>query len=163
MKVELSDDVANYLFNQKRGDLLRLEKSYGLKIQILGQPGLPVQQFNVDFSRGALSSRVEKVHPEKGIPPQPERGEERVTPDEADRLAIEELKKETKESLLKKFLWPPSLWRGIRKPAPPPHPPHLHPRLVPFQGVAQRALHLLVVLSFVHVDEVDDHQTSQVA
>jgi ribonuclease E len=125
VKVELSDDVANYLFNQKRGDLLRLEKSYGLKIQILGQPGLPVQQFNVDFSRGALSSRVEKIHPEqKEISGQEKGGDERVTPEEADRLAIEKLKKETKESLLKKFLWPPSLWRGIRRPPPPPHPPH---------------------------------------
>ncbi|HEX9156874.1 MAG TPA: ribonuclease E/G, partial [Syntrophales bacterium] len=125
VKVELSDDVANYLFNQKRGELLRLEKSYGLKIQILGQPGLPVQQFNVDFSRGALSSRVEKIHPEqKGISGQEKGGDERATPEEADRLAIEKLKKETKESLLKKFLWPPSLWRGIRRPPPPPHPPH---------------------------------------
>ncbi len=47
-----------------------------------------------------------------------------MTPEEADRLAIEELKKETKEGFLKKFLWPPSLWKGIRKPSSPPHPSH---------------------------------------
>ena len=45
---------------------------------------------------------------------------EKVTPEEADRLAIEELKKETKEGFLRKFFWPPALWRGIRKPSAPP-------------------------------------------
>jgi ribonuclease E len=125
VKVELSDEVANYLFNQKRGELLRLERLYRLKIQIIGQPGLPVHQFNVDFSRGELPSRVEKIHREpKGVSALSEGREEKVTPEEADRLAIEEWKKETKEGFLKKFLWPPSLWRGIRKPSSPPHPSH---------------------------------------
>ena len=125
VKIELSDEVANYLFNQKRGELLRLEKLYRLKIQIIGQPGLPVHQFSMDFSRGELPSRVEKVQREaKGVTASSESGTEKVTPEEADRLAIEELKKETKEGFLKKFLWPPSLWRGIRKPSSAALPSH---------------------------------------
>jgi hypothetical protein len=47
---------------------------------------------------------------------------EKVSPEEADRLAIEELRKETKESLLKKFFWPPSFWRGIFKTPSPSSP-----------------------------------------
>jgi len=141
VKVELSDEVANYLFNQRRAELLRLEKVYRLKIQIIGQPGLPVHQFNVDFSRRNLPSRAEKVYKEpKGSSPFPGEREEKGTPEEADRLAIEELKKETKESLLKKFLWPPALWREIRRgSSPPPEPapsPPSEPR-EPSEGPGQ--------------------------
>jgi len=116
VKVELPDEVATYLLNQKRAELVRLEKQYTLKIQIIGQPGLPSHQYNLEFSRGESLPHSEKT-PEKTT----ER-EGKVSPEEADRLAIEELKKETKESLLKKFFWPPSLWRGIRKAVPPPQP-----------------------------------------
>lgn len=137
VRVELSDEVANYLFNQKRGELLQLEKLYGLRIQIIGQPGLPVHQFNLDFFRGELPSRVEKTHREpKGAAALPKGKEERVTPEEADRLAIEELKKETKAGFLRKFFWPPSLWRGIRKPTVPPSPsaPSSEKEALPTQG-----------------------------
>ncbi len=123
VKVELSDEVANYLFNQKRGELLRLEKLYGLKIQIIGQPGMPGHQFHIDFSRGELSPRTEKGREPKEAFFGEEAKREKVTSEEADRLAIEELKKETKESILKKFFWPPSLWKGIRKTSPPSHTP----------------------------------------
>ncbi|MDI6753625.1 MAG: Rne/Rng family ribonuclease [Thermodesulfobacteriota bacterium] len=116
VKVELPDEVATYLLNQKRAELVRLEKQYALKIQIIGQPGLPSHQYNLEFSRGESLPHSEKT-PEKTT-----EIEGKVSPEEADRLAIEELKKETKESLLKKFFWPPSLWRGIRKSVPPPQP-----------------------------------------
>lgn len=116
VKVELPDEVAIYLLNQKRAELVRLEKQYALKIQIIGQPGLPSHQYNLEFSRGESLPHSEKT-PEKTT-----EIEGKVSPEEADRLAIEELKKETKESLLKKFFWPPSLWRGIRKSVPPPQP-----------------------------------------
>jgi ribonuclease E len=123
VRVELPEEVATYLLNQKREELFRLEKVYGLKIQIAGQPGLPPHQINTDFTRGE-SSRAERIpQKRKEVTSSPEVRPERVTPEEADRLAIEELKKETKESFLKKFFWPPSFWRGIMKPSAPSTPP----------------------------------------
>lgn len=119
VKVELPDEVATYLLNQKRAELFRLEKQYGLKIQIIGYPGLPSHQYNLEFARRDTLPRSEKTSEklkEPVIPP--EEAEGKVSPEDADRLAIEELKKETKEGFIKKFFWPPSLWRGIRKPAP---------------------------------------------
>ncbi|MBI5968469.1 MAG: ribonuclease E/G [Deltaproteobacteria bacterium] len=120
VKVELSDEVATYLLNQKRGELFRLEKQYNLKIQIIGQPELPSHQFNLVFSRQESIPRIVKSpdKPEEFLAPLEEQ-EGKVSQEEADRLAIEELKKETKESLLKKFFWPPSFWRGIRKTSTP--------------------------------------------
>jgi len=124
VKVEMPEEVATYLLNQKRAELFRLEKQYGLKIQIVGQIGLPSHEYNIEFSR-----KEPQPHPESGqgkpadsLAPLGGK-EEKVSQEEADRLAIEELKKETKESLLKKFFWPPSFWRGIRKASPPPSPP----------------------------------------
>jgi ribonuclease E len=126
--VEVPDEVATYLLNQKRTDLVRLEKLYDLKIQIIGQPGLPSHQYHLEFSH-----RESQPHSEK-TPAQP--GEsllssaspgDKVSPEEADRLAIEELRKETKESLLKKFFWPPSFWRGIFKTPSPSSPIRSHP------------------------------------
>src|SRR5512136_959186 len=49
VRVELPEEVATYLLNQKREELFRLEKIYGLKLQIAGQPGLPHHQINIDF------------------------------------------------------------------------------------------------------------------
>jgi ribonuclease E len=122
VRVELPEEMATYLLNQKREELFRLEKIYGLKLQIVGQPGLPHRQIHIEFTRGEIS-RGAKPSPKKREGPR--RGEgypEKVTPEEADRLAIEELKKETKEGFLKKFLWPPALWRGILKPSASPPP-----------------------------------------
>jgi len=124
VKVELSDEVATYLLNQKRGELFRLEKQFHLKIQIIGQPELPSHQFNLVSSRQESSPQSEKApdKPEEFLTSLEERPE-RVSPEEADRLAIEELKKETKEGLLKKFFWPPSFWRAVRKTSAPGHLP----------------------------------------
>ena len=121
VRVELPEEVATYLLNQKREELFRLEKLFGLKIQIAGHPGLPHHRTHISFHRGECSIRPDKTHretKEAGLPPDARRT--RVTSEEADRLAIEELKKETKESFLKKFFWPPSLWREIWKPSSPP-------------------------------------------
>ena len=134
VRVDVPDEVAHYLLKQKRDELFRLEKLYGLKIQIAGQPGLPYQRINIDFSRKE-ACRPERPAREKKEAASPASGHpERVSPEEADRLAIEELKKETKESLLKKFLWPPSLWRGIRKSSPPSAPPEQVP---PAEGATE--------------------------
>ena len=103
VKVELPDEVATYLLNQKRAELFRLEKQSGLKIQISGQPGLPSHQFNLEFVRNdAQGGRGENA-------------EGSGNPEDPDRQAIEELKEETKEGFLKKYFWPPAIWRGIRK------------------------------------------------
>jgi ribonuclease E len=120
VRVQLPDEVATYLQNQKREELIRLEKVYGLKIQILGQPGLPHHEIDIDFTRRE-TARGERVPLKKTEGTMiGESRPEKVTPEEADRLAIEELKKETKEGFLRKFFWPPALWRGIRKPSAPP-------------------------------------------
>jgi ribonuclease E len=111
VKVELPDEVATYLLNQKRAELFRLEKQYGLKIQISGQPGLPSHQFNLEFVR-------KDAHGERGEEP-----EGKSPGEDPDRRAIEELKEETKESFIKKYLWPPSILRGFMKSSnPPPRP-----------------------------------------
>ena len=64
VKVELPDEVATYLLNQKRAELFRLEKQYGLKIQISGQPGLPSHQFNLEFVRKDASRGDAAENPE---------------------------------------------------------------------------------------------------
>jgi hypothetical protein len=122
--VVLPDEVATYLLNQKRAEIFRLEKQYDLKIQIIGQPGLPSHQYNLEFARRESLPRPETAldKPAGPLLP-PEVWEGKDFSEEADRLAIEELKKETKESLLKKFFWPPSFFRGIRKAPPPLSPP----------------------------------------
>ena len=134
VRMDLPEGVAHYLLKQKREELFRLEKVYGLKIQIVAQPGLPQHRINIDFSRKEASRPERPPREKKETVPFAQDHPERVGPEEADRLAIEELKKETKESLLKKFLWPPSLWRGIRKPSAPPAPPDHAP---PSKGTAE--------------------------
>ena len=128
VKVEVPDEVATYLLNQKRTDLVRLEKQYDLKIQIIGQPGLPSHQYHLEFSPRESQPRSEKTpaQPGESLLSSASPGD-KVSPEEADRLAIEELRKETKESLLKKFFWPPSFWRGIFKTPSPSSPMSSHP------------------------------------
>ena len=123
IRVELPEEVATYLLNQKRAELFRLERQYGLKIQIIGQPGMPSHEYHLDFSRKDTLPQEETVEkPKESLPPLEEQ-QRKASSEEADRQAIEELKEETKESFLKKFFWPPSLWKGIRKTSPPAPPP----------------------------------------
>ncbi len=110
--MELPDEVATYLLNQKRSTLLRLEKIYGLTIQIIGRSDLLSHQYNLTFARKETPLPKEGVG-EKGTIPQAEAAP-KVSQEDADRMAIEELKKETKESFLKKLFWPPSFWKSSR-------------------------------------------------
>ena len=128
IKVELPEEVATYLLNQKRAELFRMEKQYGLKIKIIGQAGLPSHEYHLDFSRKEHLPGQEKPieKPKEPLPP-PEDRERKASSEEADRLAIEELKKETKEGFLRKFFWPPSLWKGIRKASSSAPPPAIAP------------------------------------
>jgi ribonuclease E len=123
VKAELPKEVATYLLNQKKGGLFRLEKQYGLKIQILGQPGIPSDQSNIEFISKESPSRPERllVKTKESCTAEEETAEN-TTPEDADLQAIEKMKEETKESFLRKFFWPPSFLRGIRK-----HPPALEP------------------------------------
>jgi ribonuclease E len=118
VKVQIPEEVATYLLNQKRSELLRLEKMYGLEIQIIGRPGMLSRQSNIEFFHGKSSIQLESaLERTDAAPSSPGDLAQRVSSEEADRLAIEELKKETKESFFKRYLWPPSFWRGIRKSA----------------------------------------------
>ncbi|MBI4495526.1 MAG: Rne/Rng family ribonuclease [Deltaproteobacteria bacterium] len=117
VRAEVPEEVATYLLNQKREELLHLEKQYGLKIQIIGLPGVPSHFHNLEFGRKESPARLEVPEKPVEIPVTREEREEKSL-EEADRQAIEELKEETKEGLLKKFLWPPSFWRGIRRSSP---------------------------------------------
>ncbi len=142
VRVELPDEVATYLLNQKRAELFRLEKQYGLKIQIIGQAGLPIHQYHLDFSRkDALTLQEKPLEKPKELRAPLEERERKASSEEADHLAIEELKKETKEGFLKKFFWPPSLWRGIRKSSSHASPPIMAPedRVPPEQGPEDKA------------------------
>lgn len=112
MRMELPDEVATYLLNQKRSTLLHLEKLYGLTIQIIGRPDLLSHQYHLTFARKEAPLPKEEIL-EKPFAP-PEEGLPKVSLEEADRIAIEELKKETKESFLKKLFWPPSFWKSSR-------------------------------------------------
>jgi ribonuclease E len=117
VKAQIPEEVSTYLLNQKRSELLRLEKSYGLKIQIIGQPGMLSRQSTIECHRGKSSIHLEPELEKTSTSPQsPGQIAEKVSSEEADRLAIEEMKNETKESFFKRYLWPPSFWRGIRKP-----------------------------------------------
>jgi hypothetical protein len=113
VRVEVPGEVATYLLNQKRAELLRMEKQYRLKVQIVGQTGMPRQQYNLEFSHREAPPQLEKAPGEMTDSPPPEA--ERVSPEDADIQAIEELKNETKESLLKRLFWPSSFWRSQKK------------------------------------------------
>lgn len=113
VRVEVPGEVATYLLNQKRAELLRMEKQYRLKVQIVGQTGMPRQQYNLEFSHREAPPKLEKAPGEVTDSPPPEA--ERISPEDADIQAIEELKNETKESVLKRLFWPPSFWRSQKK------------------------------------------------
>lgn len=112
LRMELPDEVATYLLNQKKSTLLRLEKIYGLTIQIVGLADLLSHQYNLHFTRKEAPLPKEGII-EKGVI-SPAEAAPKVSLEDADRLAIEELKKETKESFLKKLFWPPSFWKSGR-------------------------------------------------
>lgn len=116
LRMELPDEVATYLLNQKRSSLLYLEKLFGLKIEIVGRADLLSHQYNLTFSRRELPGGKGEIPKPSGSPEPPSSPERdrKVSLEDADRLAIEELKKETKESFLKKLFWPPSFWKSSR-------------------------------------------------
>ncbi len=44
-------DVANYLLNQKRSEIIRIENEYGVKINISGMIGVLLGQFNIEVEK----------------------------------------------------------------------------------------------------------------
>jgi len=45
----LPPEVANFLLNQKRKDLLALEEQYHVKITLTAKPGLPLEEIQLDY------------------------------------------------------------------------------------------------------------------
>jgi len=57
----LPSEVANYLHNRKREELLKIERDCGVKIDITGQFGIPVNSFSIEVVKGeALPVEAEK-------------------------------------------------------------------------------------------------------
>jgi hypothetical protein len=53
----LPPEVANFLLNQKRKELLALEEQYHVKIILTAQPGLPLEEIQLEY-----------IKPESGEP-----------------------------------------------------------------------------------------------
>ncbi|MGQ9688090.1 MAG: Rne/Rng family ribonuclease [Desulfobaccales bacterium] len=49
VRAQLPPEVANFLLNQKRKELLALEEQYNLKITLTAQPGLPLEEMQVEY------------------------------------------------------------------------------------------------------------------
>lgn len=58
--VLLSQEIANYLLNQKREDILKIERAHDVEIFITGQPGIPVDSFNIEVTKREGDVRHEK-------------------------------------------------------------------------------------------------------
>lgn len=112
LRMELPDEVATYLLNQKRSTLMRLEKIYGLTLQIIGRSDLLSHQYNLSFVRKEVPLPKEGILEKEAA--SPAEAVPKISLEDADRMAIEELKKETKDSFLKKLFWPPSFWKSSR-------------------------------------------------
>ncbi|MDH3976058.1 MAG: Rne/Rng family ribonuclease [Deltaproteobacteria bacterium] len=61
----LPSEVANYLQNRKRQELLKIEKDCKIKIEITGQSGIPVNSYNLEISRKEVPAEPEKEAPVK--------------------------------------------------------------------------------------------------
>ena len=72
LKVTLPYGVSDYLLNQKRMELSKLESSYDMTIYISGDPDMPWDDVRI---QGTERSAVADIHPEaeNGEPPKPER------------------------------------------------------------------------------------------
>lgn len=49
--VLLPAEIAEHLLNNKREDILKIEKDYDVKVFIKGQPGIPVNSYNLETTR----------------------------------------------------------------------------------------------------------------
>lgn len=68
----LPSEVANYIQNRKRWELLKIEKDCRIKIEITGQAGIPVNSYNLEISRREIVPE-----PEKEIPSRTEEAEKK--------------------------------------------------------------------------------------
>jgi ribonuclease E len=65
VKAVLPMDVANYLLNQKRKEIARLEEEYGLDIHLTGNPAARQNEYEMEFIKREFLSEV-FPGPEKG-------------------------------------------------------------------------------------------------
>ncbi|MDT8317935.1 MAG: Rne/Rng family ribonuclease [bacterium] len=63
----LPSEVANYLNNRKRWELLKIEKDCDVKLEVSGQSGIPVNNFNLEVTKKYREADTEKAEPDKEI------------------------------------------------------------------------------------------------
>lgn len=63
----LPSEVANYLNNRKRWELLKIEKDCDVKLEVSGQSGIPVNNFNLEVTKKYREAEPEKTGPAKEI------------------------------------------------------------------------------------------------
>jgi len=63
----LPSEVANYLNNRKRWELLKIEKDCDVKLDVSGQSGIPVNNFNLEVTKKYREAEPEKEGPDKEI------------------------------------------------------------------------------------------------
>ena len=73
----LPSEVANYLQNRKRWELLKIEKDCKIKIEITGQAGIPVNSYNLEISRREIVTEPEKTVLQKTTPAKKEETEKK--------------------------------------------------------------------------------------
>lgn len=61
----LPSEVANYLNNRKRWELLKIEKDCDVKLEVSGQSGIPVNNFNLEVTKKYTEAESEKTGPDK--------------------------------------------------------------------------------------------------
>ncbi len=61
----LPSEVANYLNNRKRWELLKIEKDCNVKLEVSGQSGIPVNNFNIEVTKKYTEAEAEKTGPDK--------------------------------------------------------------------------------------------------
>ncbi|MBW1991784.1 MAG: Rne/Rng family ribonuclease [Deltaproteobacteria bacterium] len=72
VRVTASEEVANFLFNQKRRELISLEEQYQIKVVINAAHGVPPENFQVEY----LKTEAAPPAPEKGVAKETKRAQQ---------------------------------------------------------------------------------------
>ncbi len=66
VKAVLPMEVANYLLNQKRQEIFRLEEDYGITINLIGNPSTRQNEYDIEFTRREVVTEV-RAAAERGL------------------------------------------------------------------------------------------------
>ena len=66
VKAVLPMEVANYLLNQKRQEIFRLEEDYGITINLIGNPSTRQNEYDIEFTRREVVTEV-RAAGERGL------------------------------------------------------------------------------------------------